>query len=66
MSSLYIVPHDERNEDDMDDDVDRMSVVGTIESELLEMSEVKYGLTGITYLFSDVKQVGNGHGRCPR
>ena len=37
MSHLYAVPHDCRNEDDMDDDVDRMGVVGSIERELLDV-----------------------------
>jgi hypothetical protein len=47
----------------MDDYVDRVGVVGSIERELVELSEAKYGLKSMPYLFSDVKQVRNGHGR---
>src|SRR5258708_3398825 len=47
----------------MDDYVDRVGVVGSIERELVKVSEAKYGLKSRPYLFSDVKQVRNGHGR---
>lgn len=37
MSHLWAIPHDCGNEDDMDENVDRMGVVGSIERELLDV-----------------------------
>lgn len=45
----------------MDEDVNGMRVVGSIETELLDVKKIK-GMKSMPYLFSGVKQFRNGHG----